>query len=76
MVIKTENLNRTFNVRLKAEGLVASFKSFFNPTYRKVEAVKQLNIEVGEGEIIGFLGSQRSRKNNHFKNAIRAFNPY
>jgi ABC-2 type transport system ATP-binding protein len=67
MVIKTENLNRTFNVRLKAEGLVASFKSFFNPTYRKVEAVKQLNIEVGEGEIIGFLGPNGAGKTTTLK---------
>ncbi|GAB4269457.1 MAG: ATP-binding cassette domain-containing protein [Candidatus Rifleibacteriota bacterium] len=66
-VIVTSNLSRSFRVRLKSEGLAASVKNFFSPVYKTVEAVKDLNIEIGRGEIIGFLGPNGAGKTTTLK---------
>jgi ABC-2 type transport system ATP-binding protein len=66
-VIVTEKLCRTFDVRLKAEGLAASVKNFFSPVYKKVEAVKNLDFEITRGEVIGFLGPNGAGKTTTLK---------
>ncbi len=66
-VIQTKSLCREFNVRLKSEGIAASIKNFFSPVYRKVEAVKDLDLEIVKGEIIGFLGPNGAGKTTTLK---------
>ncbi|MEW6713003.1 MAG: ATP-binding cassette domain-containing protein, partial [Candidatus Riflebacteria bacterium] len=66
-VIITKSLCRSFMVRLKSEGLLASFKNFFNPVYRQVDAVKELDILISRGEIIGFLGPNGAGKTTTLK---------
>lgn len=66
-LIKTTNLTREFNVRIKSAGIKASFKNFFFPTYNVVEAVKNLDIEVQQGDIIGFLGPNGAGKTTTLK---------
>lgn len=66
-VIETVGLCRDFKVRLKSEGLAASFKNFFNPIYKTVSAVKNLDITIQKGEIIGFLGPNGAGKTTTLK---------
>jgi ABC-2 type transport system ATP-binding protein len=66
-VIVTERLCRNFQVRLKAEGLGASIRNFFKPVHKTVEAVKNLDIEITRGEIIGFLGPNGAGKTTTLK---------
>ncbi len=65
--IVTENLNRDFKIRLKAEGLMASIKNFFKPLYRTVNAVRDLNMQIRTGEIVGFLGPNGAGKTTTLK---------
>lgn len=65
--IITENLNRDFRIRLKAEGLKASISNFFSPVYRTVNAVKDLNMQIKTGEIVGFLGPNGAGKTTTLK---------
>lgn len=65
--IITQNLNRDFKVRQKAEGLKASISNFFKPVYRTVNAVKDLAMEIKTGEIVGFLGPNGAGKTTTLK---------
>ncbi len=65
--ITVKNLARDFKVRQKSQGIKASIKNFFNPTYKTVEAVKQLNMKIPSGEIVGFLGPNGAGKTTTLK---------
>ena len=39
--------------------------------YRDLVAVNDISFSVAAGEIVGFLGPQRRRKNHHHENADR-----
>ena len=41
-VIKVENLQKTFKVKLKEKGFIGSIKSIIKPKYKKVEAVRNI----------------------------------
>jgi len=66
-VILTHALNREFKVRQKTEGLAASIRNFFAPDYKTVNAVNQLEMQIGQGEIVGFLGPNGAGKTTTLK---------
>lgn len=66
-LIKTNNLTREFSIRTKAAGLKASLSNFIFPKYNVVKAVNNLDIEVQQGEIIGFLGPNGAGKTTTLK---------
>jgi ABC-2 type transport system ATP-binding protein len=65
--INIKNLARDFKVRQKSQGIKASIKNFFSPTYKTVEAVKQLSLKIPCGEIVGFLGPNGAGKTTTLK---------
>jgi len=65
--IVTRALNREFRVRLKAEGLAASLRNFFAPQHKTVNAVNDLDMQIGAGEIVGFLGPNGAGKTTTLK---------
>lgn len=65
--IITQQLNRQFSIRQKAEGLAASVRNFFSPTFKTVNAVCDLDMLIGRGEIIGFLGPNGAGKTTTLK---------
>ncbi len=66
-VILTSALNREFKVRQKTEGLAASIRNFFAPHYKTVNAVSNLEMQIGSGEIVGFLGPNGAGKTTTLK---------
>lgn len=65
--IVTRQLSRQFSIRLKSEGLAASFRNFFSPVYKTVNAVLDLDMSINRGEIIGFLGPNGAGKTTTLK---------
>ncbi len=66
-VIEVKNLKKIFKVKLKEKGLKGSIKSIFKPKYKEIEAVKDINLDVEEGEIIAFIGPNGAGKSTTIK---------
>ena len=64
VVIKLENVNKTFRIRDKAHGnLVQKSWSFLSGSnIRRIEALKNINLEIKKGEFIGVVGANGSGK--------------
>jgi len=67
IVIKTNNLSKQFRVYEKPAGLVNSITSLFNSKFKDIHAVEDINLEIHEGEIVGFLGPNGAGKTTTLK---------
>lgn len=66
-IIKVKNLCKTFKVKTKEAGLKGSVKSIFSPSYREIEAVKNISLQVEKGEILAFIGPNGAGKSTTIK---------
>lgn len=66
-LIKAENLSKTFKIYKQGEGLKGYLKNFFSREYEVVHAVEDLNLEIDEGEMIGYIGSNGAGKSTTVK---------
>ena len=65
--ICVQELNKTFHVPVRSEGLVASLKSLGRRQYQDVEAVKGISFEIQAGEVVGFIGPNGAGKTTTLK---------
>jgi ABC-2 type transport system ATP-binding protein len=61
-MIKVKDLTKTFKVHKKEPGFFGSAKSLLNRNYIEKSALKRLNLNIEEGEIIGLIGSNGAGK--------------
>jgi len=66
-LIHAENLSKTFKIYERGDGVKGYLKSFISRDYREVEAVKDLELDIEEGEIIGYIGSNGAGKSTTVK---------
>lgn len=66
-VIETENLSRSYKTYSKKEGVIESFKGFFNREYTEKWALKNTNLKIEGGKIIGLVGSNGAGKTTLLK---------
>lgn len=66
-LIKAENLDKKFRVYQRGEGITGYLKSFVSRDYREVHAVKDLNLEIEKGEMIGYIGANGAGKSTTVK---------
>jgi ABC-2 type transport system ATP-binding protein len=66
-MIEVTALSKQFKVPVKVSGFRATVKHFFNRQHRSIEAVKDLNFKVSEGEVVGFLGANGAGKTTTLK---------
>ncbi len=66
-IIQVQNLSKTYDYYKKEAGLFNSIKSLFHRQKLYKQAVKKINFEITEGELVGFLGPNGAGKTTTLK---------
>ena len=66
-IIELKNISKSFFIASKEPGLNGTLKHFFNRKYNEKKVVKNINIEIQKGEIVGFLGANGAGKTTILK---------
>lgn len=67
IIIEVKNLCKTYEYVEKKAGLKYSLKNLFVSEKKQKEAVKNINLQIEEGELIGFLGPNGAGKTTTLK---------
>jgi ABC-2 type transport system ATP-binding protein len=65
--VEIRNLQKSYRVYQKQEGLLASIKGLFHREFREVAAVKGIDLDVAQGEFVAFLGPNGAGKTTTLK---------
>ena len=74
-VIEIRNLQKSYRVYQKQEGLRAAFRGLFKRRYRDIHAVRGIDLEVQLGEFVAFLGPNGAGKTTTLKLLSGVINP-
>ncbi len=66
-VIQVHNLKRSFKQYKKEPGVMGSLKSLVSRKYFEIDAVKGINLEINQGERVGFIGPNGAGKTTTLK---------
>ncbi|MDO4992827.1 MAG: ATP-binding cassette domain-containing protein [Prevotellaceae bacterium] len=66
-IIELKDVTKEFKVLNRHEGLKGSLKDLFSRDYKIVRAVDNINLDVMQGEIVGFLGPNGAGKSTTIK---------
>ncbi len=66
-IIEIEGLSKSYRTYQKQEGLRASIRGLFKRTYRDVQAVREIDLQVEQGEFVAFLGPNGAGKTTTLK---------
>ena len=70
-MITVEHLRKDFTYYKKMTGLKGSMRNIFHRETLTKEAVRDISFSVEQGEMVGFSGAQRRRKNHNSENTLR-----
>ena len=73
--IKVSNISKSFKTYNREPGLKGAFKSFFNRKYSNFHALKNINLNIDEGEILGILGENGAGKTTLIKLMVGLLHP-
>ncbi len=66
-IIDVRNLSKSFNISSKEPGVKGTIKHFFRRETKSLKVIKNINFEIKEGEIVGFLGANGAGKTTILK---------
>ena len=75
MFIEISNLTKSFKIFQRTAGLKGAIKSFFNREYNDFIALKDVNLQVNKGEILGILGENGAGKTTLIKLMVGLLHP-
>lgn len=61
-MIQVKNLNKNFTSHVKEPGLMGSVKGLFSREMKTKAALKDINLEIKQGEIVGLIGANGAGK--------------
>jgi ABC-2 type transport system ATP-binding protein len=65
--VEIRNLQKSYRVYQKQEGLLASIQGLFHREFREVAAVRGIDLDVAQGEFVAFLGPNGAGKTTTLK---------
>ncbi len=66
-IIEVKNLVKTYKTIEKEEGMLGYLKNLVKPKYKEFKAVKGINLEIQEGELVGYIGENGAGKSTTIK---------
>ena len=66
-IIEVKDISKSFSISSKSPGLKGTIKHFLKRKTIKKKVVKNINFEIKEGEIVGFLGANGAGKTTILK---------
>lgn len=66
-IVEVNNLTKTFVTTEKQPGLVGGLRSLLHPNRREIHAVKDISLDVAEGERLAFIGPNGAGKSTTIK---------
>ena len=75
MNIKIQNLSKSYKIFKRNPGLKAAIRSFVKRDYFLFHALKNINLKISEGEILGILGENGAGKTTLIKLIIGLLHP-
>ena len=66
-IIEVKNLVKIYKTIEKEDGLIGYFKNLVKPKYKEFQAVKSLNFNIEEGELVGYIGENGAGKSTTIK---------
>nr|WP_296457561.1 ATP-binding cassette domain-containing protein [uncultured Acetatifactor sp.] len=67
MVIQATDLTKDYMINLKGKGLKGMAKSLFKSEKKTVHAVQDVNLQMDEGELVGYIGPNGAGKSTTIK---------
>ncbi|MCG8639102.1 MAG: ATP-binding cassette domain-containing protein, partial [Desulfobacterales bacterium] len=67
MLIKVENLQKTFKVPVRKSGTMKAISSFFKREYNYIEAIAGISFNIKAGEMVGYIGPNGAGKSTTIK---------
>src|SRR5512139_3383314 len=67
LAIRVKNLRKTFLTKRKTAGLEGSLRALFHPERQVIAAVRDINFEMEQGELVGFIGPNVAGKSTTIK---------
>jgi ABC-2 type transport system ATP-binding protein len=66
-MITVEGLNKSFKIKQKSAGFKGGMQSLMNPSYKHVDAVRDINFSVDKGDRVAFIGPNGAGKSTTIK---------
>lgn len=66
-IIEVKNLVKIYKIIEKEDGLIGYFKNLVKPKYKEFQAVKSVNFNIEEGELVGYIGENGAGKSTTIK---------
>ena len=75
MIISIKDINKSFKLFKRKAGLKGALKSFFKRDYYQFHALRNISLNINEGEIIGILGENGAGKTTLIKLMVGLLHP-